>query len=76
MLLFPYVVGDKDVGSGGGSVRSALDALPHPGGGQLFPPRGLPGHLVPAFLSHLCVPEQRHQPCYLQRHVTEVPRLL
>lgn len=72
-MLFRLVPGYKDVGSGGGSVRRALDAIPHPGGGQLFPPAGLPGHLVPAVLSHLCIPEQCHQSCYLQRHVTEVP---
>lgn len=75
-MLFPPVPGDKDVGSGGGSVCRALDALPHPGGGQLFPPAGLSGHLVPAVLSQLCVSEQRHQSGYLQCHVTEVPRRL
>lgn len=59
-MLLPPVAGNKDAGSGGGSVRSALDALPYPRGGQLFSPGGLPRHLVPVFLSHMCVPEQ----CY------------
>ena len=30
--------GDQDAGGGGHPLRSAVDALSHPGGGQLFPP--------------------------------------
>lgn len=66
--------GDQDAGCGGGPVRHALDAVPHSGGCQLLPGPGLPGQLVPAFLPDLHLPQQRHQPGHLQRHVSEVSR--
>lgn len=74
-LIFLLVAtGDQDAGCGGDPVRHALDALPHPGGGQLLPGQGLPGQLVPALLPDLHLPQQRHQPGHLQRHVSKVSR--
>lgn len=64
--------GDKDAGSGGDPLRLALDALQDSGRGQLIPEQALPGHLVPALLPPVHLPEQRHQPGHLQRHVAEI----
>ncbi|KAF6739881.1 Thyrotropin-releasing hormone receptor [Oryzias melastigma] len=69
--FFPQT-GNEDACCGGGPLRRALDALPDLGSGQLFPGKSLPGHLVPALLPSLHLPEQCHQPSDLQRHVPEI----
>ena len=65
--------GDQDAGGGGGVVRPALDALPHPGGGQLGDRPPLHRRLGAALLPRVRLLQQRHQPRHLQPHVPEVP---
>ena len=73
LVFLSHSADHQDAGCGGGPFRSAVAALPRPGGGEFLPEPALPQPWLPSLLPPLHLREQRHQPHRLCPHVPAFP---